>query len=295
MLAKNKIFLCVNPISGGIDKIEFIKEVKKQAESFGGQVEIFHTSGIDDKEKVTEALRKFHPDRILIIGGDGSLKLIAEVIKERNIPVGLLPAGSANGLAENLNLPSGISEMVKVGLGDNFHDVDGIIINDELCLHISDIGLNAELIKNYEEGNIRGKLGYLIQSIPTLIRSDFPFNFKIQLKDQIIEREAVLLAVANARKYGTGSTINPKGNYSDGKFEILLFKKFDIPQIIKTFQENAELEEDFVEIFSVSEAIITCSKEVPFQIDGEYRGKVTRVTAKISPFQFKIAVPALSK
>lgn len=289
---KYKVLFVVNPVSGGIDKSDIVDHVKESIEAKKGELYIYYTNGINDKEELPAVIQNFEPNRILIAGGDGSLKLIAEILKEDTVPIGLIPAGSANGLAENLNLPAGMEEIIDLALGENFVHVDCILVNNELCLHISDIGLNAALIKNYEEGNIRGKLGYLIQSIPTLIRSEFPFRFKISINEKTVEHEAVLVAIANAKKYGTGSKINPGGEFNDGKFELLIFKKFDIPQILKTFQEHAEYDKDFLEIFPASEARIECQKKVPFQIDGEYRGEVDVVEAKISPYKIKISVPA---
>lgn len=283
--------MVVNPISGGIDKTDIIDEVKQQAEERNLDLKIYFTSGKQDKESLFSVLEDYAPHRILSVGGDGTIKLIAELLEDDSIPIGIFPAGSANGLAENLNLSGDEREITNIALGDNFKLLDSILINDELCLHISDIGLNAALIKNYQEGNIRGKLGYLIQSIPTLIKSDFPFDFHIEVDGEMISRKAVLIAVANARKYGTGANINPGGRYDDGQFEILIFKKFDIPQILKTFQENVKLNEDFLEIVSAVEARISSEKDIPFQIDGEYRGDIKNVFARISPIKIKIAVP----
>ena len=283
--------MVVNPISGGKDKTPIIEHVSEHLQNESSQLKIFQTSGKRDKEELTTVIKEYDPTRILIAGGDGSIKLVAEILKDKKIPLGIFPAGSANGLAENLDLPTSIADLTEIALGDHFLELDTIMINNELCLHISDVGLNAALIKNYEEGNIRGKLGYLIQSIPTLIKSDFPFQFTIEKEGKTIKRKAVLLAIANARKYGTGSTINPHGKYDDGKFEILVFKEFNFSQILRTFFENVELSEDFVEIFSASKATITCEKNIPFQIDGEYRGEVRHVEAEISPIKMKIAVP----
>lgn len=283
--------MVVNPISGGRDKTPIIEHVSEKLKNEPTTLKIFKTSGKRDKEELTEIIKNFDPTRILIAGGDGSIKLVAEILKDKQVPLGIFPAGSANGLAENLDLPTNTAELTKIALGDHFIKLDTIKVNHELCLHISDIGLNAALIKNYEEGNIRGKLGYIIQSIPTLIKSNFPFQFTIEKDGRTINRKAVLLAIANARKYGTGSTINPHGAYDDGKFEILVFKEFNFTQIIRTFFENVELSEDFVEIFSTSKVTIECEKNIPFQIDGEYRGEVRHVEAEINPFQVKIAVP----
>lgn len=283
--------MVVNPISGGIDKSDIIQEVKKQVKERGLDLEIYYTSGKEDKKKLISKIENYDPQRILSVGGDGTIKLIAEILEDNSIPVGIFPAGSANGLAENLELAGSDEELTKIALGDHYKDLDSILINDELCLHISDIGLNAELIKNYQEGNIRGKLGYLLKSIPTLIKSDFPFQFEIEIDQKIISRKAVLIAIANAKKYGTGSNINPNGRYDDGKFEVLIFKEFNIPEILKTFRENTEPDEDFLEIISAKETRIFSEKKIPFQIDGEYRGDIKDVRARISPIKIKIAVP----
>ena len=295
MSAIKKVLLVVNPISGGIDKSGIIELLEEKLKQLDLELVLFQTSGVKDKADLTELIQKVNPERILIAGGDGTIKLIAEIIQSPSIPIGLFPAGSANGLAENFSLPTDLNELSNIALGNNFIEIDSISINNELCLHISDIGLNAALIKNYEEGNIRGKLGYLIQSIPTLIKSDFPFDFTISIGSQVYQRKAVLVGIANAKRYGTGATINPEGRFDDGKFEILVFKSFNIPQILKTFQENAVLSKDFLEIFPATQAVIQCGKKIFFQIDGEYRGEVKEVRAEISPIKIKFAVPAHTK
>lgn len=283
--------MVVNPISGGKDKTSLLEEVEQIIRNRGIQPQIFYTTGSGDKEKLRKVIEDFDPQRIFSIGGDGTIKLIAEILQDDSIPLGVYPAGSANGLAENLNLPADIESLTNINLGNKFAHLDTIMVNEELCLHISDIGLNAELIKNYQEGNIRGKLGYLIQSIPTLIKSDFPFQFKIEVDGKLYRRDAVLVAIANARKYGTGANINPHGRYDDGRFEILIFKEFNIPQILQSFRDNVELNEDFLEIIPAVEARITSNKNIPFQIDGEYRGDIKDVRARISPIKVKITIP----
>lgn len=283
--------MVVNPISGGRDKDPLIEEVRQIVEKKGFEFKLFFTSGHGDKESLQKTIEEFVPHRIFSVGGDGTIKLIAELLKDDSTPLAVFPAGSANGLAENLNLPTDAVALTEIALGNKFARLDTILVNGEFCLHISDIGLNAALIKNYHEGNIRGKLGYLIQSVPTLIKSDFPFQFTIESEGRTLNRKAVLIAIANARRYGTGATINPIGKYDDGKFEILIFKEFNIPQILQTFRDNVELSEDFLEIIPSKEARIYSEKKIPFQIDGEYRGDIDNVLARISPVKIRIAIP----
>jgi diacylglycerol kinase (ATP) len=148
--------------------------------------------------------------------------------------------------------------------------MDIIEIDGEYCLHMSDFGVNAELISRYEKSKIRGKWGYFLQSVPTLVSSDYPFKFTVEANDSVFETEGILLAIANASSYGTGAKVNPKGKMNDGTFEILIYKEFDFIEILKTLRNEVELDPEVVEVICTKEAKITCKTPVSFQIDGEF-------------------------
>lgn len=287
------VLLVLNPISGGMDKTQLLKQVKTEVVKLKAQLVVFRTKGENDIEELKNTIEDLNPCRIVSAGGDGTIKLIAEALQSRKIPVGIIPAGSANGLATNLGLPPTFEEQITTALGDSISSIDVISINNEVCLHMSDFGLNAELIRNYEKSNVRGKLGYLLQSIPTLVESDYPFHFLIEANDNTIETKGILVAIANARSYGTGATINPNGFINDGKFEILIFKNFDVFEILKTLRNEVELNPDFVEIIQTTNARIRCIKPVAFQIDGEFLGELREVHVSFKPHKLLLACPEL--
>lgn len=285
------VLLVVNPISGAIEKTDVIEQVKKEVSNLKASLVIFETSGKDDCSKLEKQINDLDPCRIAVAGGDGTIKLLAEALNGKKIPVGIIPAGSANGLATNLDLPNTLEGQIKVAFGENLRQMDIIVIDDEFCLHMSDFGLNAELIKNYENSNVRGKLGYLLQSIPTLVESEYPFQFKVEANNMTFETEGILLAIANARSYGTGATVNPKGKIDDGYFELLIFKNFDVIEILKTLRNEVDLDPDFVQTIITKEARISCATPVSFQIDGEYLGERTSIEVSIIPRCILIAAP----
>ncbi|CAN5262653.1 diacylglycerol kinase [soil metagenome] len=289
-----KVLLVVNPISGDIDKSSLIEHITKAVIEIGGSLSVFETSGENDQKELEKIIDKTRPCRIICAGGDGTIKLVSQALLSHHIPIGIIPAGSANGLAYNLLLPETLPEQIDVALGNSLQTMDIINIDDELCLHISDFGLNAELIKNYEDSNVRGKWGYLLQSITTLVESEYPFQFLIEANKKVIETEGILVAIANARSFGTGATVNPNGKINDGKFEILIFKNFDIIEILKTLRNEVDLNPDFVRIISTREAVITCTKPVAFQIDGEYLGEKNSVHATIHNKKLQVAAPSNS-
>ncbi len=289
---KNKILLVVNPISGDNDKSNVIEAVKTEISKRNYSLEIYKTSGDNDHDSIEKIIFEFQPERILVAGGDGTIQLVAEVLKNHDIPIGILPTGSANGLALNLNLPANINEQLKVALGDSFFKIDTLQINNRTCLHIADLGINAELIRNFQNSNIRGKLGYFLHSIPTLIKCEYPFEFEIEANGKHIVQKGVLLAIANANKFGTGANINPSGKLNDGLFELIIFKNLNFVEIFKTLNDQVSFDPEFAEIISTSSALINCKTPVSFQIDGEYIGEISKVVAAIGSFKLEIAVPS---
>jgi len=294
MKIKNQILLVVNPISGGIDKSKLIEEVKTEINTRNYSLEIYRTTGENDQDCIEKIIFEFQPERILVAGGDGTIQLVAEVLKNHDIPIGILPAGSSNGLALNLKLPANINQQLKVALGDSFLKIDTLQINGRTCLHIADLGINAELVRNFQNSYIRGKFGYLLHSIPTLINFEDPFEFKIEANGKQIVQKGVLLAIANANKFGTGANINPSGKLNDGLFELIIFKNLNFVEIFKTLNDQIFLDPEFAEIISTNSARINCKIPVSFQIDGEYIGEISKVVAAIGPKKLEIAVPSLA-
>lgn len=286
-----EVLVVVNPISGNLEKEETIREIKKQLKEKSDTFQLFNTKGKDDKEQLKKILKNHNIERVIVVGGDGTINLVAEVIKSFNLPLGIIPAGSANGLAKNLKLPPSLKHQVQIALDNNFIYLDLLCLNGIICLHMADLGVNAELIKNYENSIVRGKIGYFLQSFPTLIQSEFLFEFDIEIEDQKLHRQGILLGFANARMYGTGANVNPNGKPDDGIFEVLIFKNFDIPEILKTLRNEVDMNTDFVEIIPARKAYIKCEKPVAFQIDGEYIGSETEIKIEILPEKLKLAVP----
>lgn len=286
-----KALFVVNPISGGSDKAGIILAMETFASERKIGLVTYETTGENDQAAILKLFKKHKPERVIVAGGDGTIKFVAETLEAEDAIIGILPAGSANGLAVDLNFPPVLEEQLEIAFGDNTMEIDMICINEIKSLHLSDIGLNAEMIKNYENGTIRGKLGYAIQAVNTLTSSEGPFKAKIEANGQTIETEAKMIVMANSQKYGTGVTINPTGKMDDGLFEIVVMKNIDFSIISKFVMGNIPLETGEVEIITTDKATITTDVPVHFQVDGEYCGEETRLDIKIIHREMTLAVP----
>ena len=292
-MAQQEIFLFViNPIAGGNDKSDLVEKVKQYAEENNVNLISYETSGKDDEKAIKKLVDEHNPHRILVAGGDGTIKMVAEAILEHDVAMAVLPAGSANGLSVDLNLPNTIEEILDIAFNGVEKLIDVVTINGKNSLHLSDIGVNAELIRNYENGTIRGKLGYALKALSTLTELGEPFKATVNANGDTIETEARMVVIANANRYGTGVTINPVGKMDDGKFEIVILKNLDILVIAKILTGNIPVDEnENVIIISTDKALITTNNPVGFQIDGEFCGDVKELDVTIKYPQVRMIGP----
>lgn len=289
-MKKNFIFV-VNPISGDLDKSDLVNAVAEFATTNHFDLEVYETTGKNDIKEIQSLYEQYNPERIIVAGGDGTIKMVADAMQKHNVIIGILPAGSANGLAVDLNLPPTIEENLKVAFSNHYIEMDMISINGKKSIHLSDIGINADLVKNYEESNLRGFWGYALQAYSTIKDLDEPFIATISANNQIVVHTARIIVIANSKRYGTGVTINPNGVMNDGKFELVILKSLDIFLLGKIITGNMPIDSDDIVIISTDKATIKTDYPVNFQIDGEYCGAQTNLEIHILHKQMKVAIP----
>lgn len=290
-ILKKNVIMVVNPISGDLDKTEIVDSTRFFAEQENLNFISYETSGDNDITKIRELYDLHKPERIIVAGGDGTIKLVAEALEKQDVILGLLPAGSANGLSVDLNLPTSLEENLKIAFHNHFMEMDMISINGKKSLHLSDLGLNADLVKNYENNETRGLWGYALQAYTTLTELEEPFSVSITANNETVTCSARMIVIANSQKYGTGVIINPNGSMNDGKFELVILKNLDLYVFGQIITGNMPINSDDVQIISTDRATIQTQKEVSFQIDGEYCGAVTNLEIRILPKQMKVAIP----
>ncbi len=290
MLKKN-VIMVVNPVSGGRDKSGLIQAAAHYAKNHNLNFILYGTTGSNDGEKIKDLFNKFLPERVVVAGGDGTIRLVAQALENKDFVLGIIPAGSSNGLATDLCLVKPLKEILNIAFNGHFIEMDVLQINGKTCLHLSDLGLNAKLVENFEKSTVRGKWGYALQVFNTLLKAGRPFEAIITADDKIIECKVRMIVVANSQKYGTGVVINPTGLMNDGKFELVILKNLNLIIFGKIITGSMPVNPDDIVIVSTDKAIIKLNRPVSFQIDGEYCGTETELDVSISPNKIKVAVP----
>jgi len=289
----HKLLFVVNPIAGGLEKDELLEDLPRIAKQLKFDYELLETTGKDDPQMVKSAIASYRPSTVMAVGGDGTANMIGQLLVDTDLPLGIIPFGSANGMAKELQIPEDYEEAIAVALKGKMLRIDVLVINRKhYCLRIADIGINARIIKRFEKSKKRGMLSYAKHFFEELIRSRAK-KVRIESGGKLIKKRVHMVAIANATRYGTGAIINPVGRLDDGKFEICLIKRVSLRamlHLLRTFILGKMSGTEYLEIFSREEVDIFFKRPRTLQMDGELMGKHSSVSVQIKPNCLSILV-----
>jgi diacylglycerol kinase (ATP) len=285
-----KLLFIINP-SAGNTRTDWGAVIQQYFSGTGHTIYLYNLPYPCHAGMVKEKIYEYQPDKVIAVGGDGTLKLVAESVRNMHVPVGVLPAGSANGMAKELTIPTEPRKALDVILNGQLKKIDLIRINNELCIHLSDIGFNAFVVKTFETFNKRGMWGYIKAAWKVLWRNP-RMQVTIAADNKYIQRNAAMIVVANATKYGTGALINPEGELDDGLFEVIVIKKMALSEIFKMMISKKPYDPEKIEMYKTSGVQVQSKHKVHFQIDGEYLGKIHTIRAEVLPGALEVVVPA---
>ncbi|MCX2431684.1 diacylglycerol/lipid kinase family protein [Pedobacter sp. GR22-10] len=276
-----KLLFVINPGSGSHD-LNLKEVISAHFSSKDITTELFELPKDCSLKNIKEKINQEKADRVVAVGGDGTLKLVAECLLNTGIPIGIIPAGSANGMAKELGIPTDIELALDLVISGKPHQIHAIKLNDELCIHLSDLGFNAYLVKKFDTMPERGMWGYAKATWHALWNHK-RMQIELNIKGATIKSAAAMVAIANATMYGTGLKINPDGKLDDELFEIVVVKDYSYLEILKIWLTKLPFNPKKIEVFQTSQVKISSKHKAHFQVDGEYIGKVNEVTAKILP------------
>lgn len=245
-------------------------------------------------KEIQKAIDDFKPEIIAAAGGDGTINLVARLIQNTDIKLLIIPMGSANGMAKEFDMPSSLEECLELIETGNTVAVDLLKINNEISVHLADIGLNARIVKRFQLDSKRGMLTYARHLFNEMffIKSK---KFTLFTENETRKIKAVSITFANATRYGTGAVINPDGKLNDGLFEICIVKPFPSIHLlsiaIKMFRNRLKYSEYFETIHCKKAKLIAHSKTL-LQVDGEVVGYTKEIEMECLPQSLNVIIPS---
>ncbi len=289
---KKHVCVIVNPISGGINKKPIVKKIQKKLNKTQFEVEIFYTHKRNDATELAKIALEHHADVIAVVGGDGTVNEVSQVLVGTSTPLAIIPSGSGNGLARHLHIPLKSSKAIDLIKNGRIETIDTVRMNDRLYLGVAGIGFDAEVGWKFSEFGHRGFLSYLLLTL-----KEFPIYhpgvYDLIIDGKKISREAFLVSFANSSQFGNGVYIAPLAKIDDGNLDVIILKKFPPYGTIKIASQlfhHSLNRSKYVETIKCKEITIS-QPNLKAQIDGEPIIFPSGIHLQIVPASLCVLVP----
>lgn len=164
-------------------------------------------------------------DIIVACGGDGTINEVASCLLETNIPLGIVPMGSGNGLASNLGISKNLRRALSTIKSQHIIRIDTGNINGNHFFSNTGVGFDARVIKNYESSEKRTLIGYLKACLLSFKETGANLNFEISLNDVKLTIDPFLIFISNSNEMGYKFSLTPKASLKDGLLDVMIISK----------------------------------------------------------------------
>ena len=256
-----KFKLIYNPFSGGGFFKDNLDIFIQCMQGYGYEVSLFRACEVGDIDRYfASAERDF--DVLGVSGGDGTINLVVNAMMARgfnDIPLALIPSGTANDFCSFLGIPQDIEECCAVIAAGNLEYADlGLINNERYFINVCAGGLfsnvSLEIDKTFKD--LFGKVAYYIKAMEQL--STFkPIPMRITSSEGVYEDNINLFLVLNSSGTGGIDGISPHASINDGLLDLVAFANIPWPDLSKfvfDFLKGEHLSSDGI-IFFKSDTI----------------------------------------
>ena len=296
-----KFLFFINPISGTKDKLQLEKKIIKKCADKRIAYKILFTSAEGDYSFLREKSEEENITDIIICGGDGSLRPVIASLLNVKVNVGIIPAGSGNGLAFTAKISKSFDKAFEIICKGKSEYVDAFLINGKLSCMLCGVGLDAKIAYDFSQQKKRGLNTYLKQSFKNFLSAS-TYPFEIKTGKATFKVDAFFMCIANSNQFGNHFTIAPKASLCDGLLDIIVVKKMSKARIVwsvlkqmKSGKLSSHEEKNFhkknILYFQTDKLKIINPKMAPLHIDGDHTKTYKEFDIEILPAAFKLIQP----
>lgn len=291
---KKRILFVINPISGIKRIINFEYIINKYIDKSQFDVSICHTEYKGHGSKLARNAVHNNIEIVVAVGGDGTINEIASELVNTDTILGIIPAGSGNGMAFHLKIPILTSKAIKLINQLNTTKIDVCKLNDFYFFSVAGIGFDAKVAYDFNSQKHRGFNNYLKQIIKNYLNYKQD-AFRIEYNNQTIHTEAFFITFANSSQWGFNIKMAPFASIQDGLVDLCIFHKPPFHKILPTTGNlllNQIDRDPTTEYIRCSSADLYTQNQQPIylHIDGDAVEPTTEVHIQVIPKALNIIV-----
>jgi YegS/Rv2252/BmrU family lipid kinase len=282
----------VNPASGRGRVTASLQEALERLSSAGHEGCIHTTAGAGDATAIARGLPA--AAAVVAVGGDGTVREVAEGLLGRSIPLAILPAGTENLVAKQLQIDASPVRLVGMLLNPEIREIDVGLVGQRVFLVVVGVGFDAEVVRNLTQRR-QGHITHLDYFLPVW-RSFWSHRFprlRVMADGRTVFDEEGLVFVGNMPHYGLGLRILKNAVADDGLLDICIFKcRSRLKLLSHAFRatRGRHLTSNDVLYLRAREVRVSSYAPVPFEVDGDDGGDLP-ADIRLSSQKLQILVP----
>ena len=218
-----KVKFIYNPFSGEREVLKYLDYIINSYQKNGYTIIPFRISyNINLEEAFSDIDESYN--HILVSGGDGTVNQIVNIIKNRNldIPLAVLPAGTANDFAHVIGMPHSIRQSIDIILNTKPKLIDLGKVNDKYFINIFSCGLFTDVSQKTptKHKNTFGKLAYYFTGLKELPNFK-KLNISVESEQNSYKGSSLIFFVFNGRTAG-GFEIAHDSLVDDGMLDVII-------------------------------------------------------------------------
>ncbi len=292
-MSKRKVAYIINPNSGIGKKAIVENDIKKLTNLDEIEPQIIYTEYAGHAMEIAQKLRNTI-DVVVAVGGDGTVNEVGTGLVGSDTALAIVPCGSGNGLARELDIPLRTSQAVQIINEGVCKHIDVIKVDNRYSLNVAGIGFDAYISHKFAKVKTRGPLQYM-----NLIAREYPRykakEYTLDIDSHIFQRKAFFISFANSTQWGNNVHIAPGASMNDGLIDICIvseFPNYAIPSLlVQLLSQNIEANK-YDEIIKAKEIELYNHKHLLGHVDGEPICISPHAHISIEPLALKVVVPS---
>jgi diacylglycerol kinase (ATP) len=287
-----------NPIKVSEDLRDAIS--RKAAATGWGEPVWLETTKDEPRRPTTDDLVSAQVDRVIAAGGDGTIRMVADRLAGSGIPMAVVPVGTGNLLARNLDIPLSEAEAIQIAFGDHTRDIDliKVTVDGEPSEHfavIGGLGVDAMIMEetNPQLKDVIGAGAYFIAAGKALGRT--PIEMRIALDDRrAYRRNAMICAIGNVGTLAGNLTLMPEAQPDDGRLDVYVASPHRLSHWVRVFIRlitRRPRRDDHVDVWQARRVEVRLKHRDSYQLDGDVVGECLSLRAEVAPAALRIHVP----
>ncbi len=251
-------------------------------------------------KKIRELVTDHGVDRVIMWGGDGTVRRCIHTLVKHGlndgVSVGIMPAGTGNLLAKNLDIPIEVAGAARIAVNGDPRAIDIGVINGQHFAVMAGTGFDALMIREADENDLKerfGRLGYVIAGVRQ--RDIRPARFEVNIDEKSWYRgEASGVIVANVGTILGGLEAFPDADHTDGRLEIGVIEARTNTEWVRLLGRAAIGRADsspLADLATGTRVTIDIDRSLPWEVDGGDRDRTDHYEISCLPAAIRIAQP----